>query len=89
MQHLASKYVKVTSVSLQGAFYGMMIGFAVGISRMICDFAYPQPKCGEEDTRPGYVTLNFMYFALIMFVITTLCIVVLSFFGEKPLPEQV
>ena len=67
----------------------MMIGFALGISRMISDFAYAQPKCGDPDTRPGYVKLNFMYFALIMFVVTTLCIVVLSFFGKEPEPERV
>ena len=67
----------------------MMIGFVLGISRMVCDFAYPQPDCGDLDTRPGYVTLNFMYFALIMFVVTTVCIVVLSFFGEEPEPEKV
>ncbi len=66
-----------------------MIGFALGISRMISDFAFPQPKCGDADTRPGYVKLNFMYFALIMFVVTTLCIVVLSFFGDDPEPEKV
>ncbi|CAB4016059.1 CAAX prenyl protease 1 homolog [Paramuricea clavata] len=72
-----------------GAFYGMMIGFALGISRMICDFAFPQPKCGDADTRPGYVKLNFMYFALIMFVVTTVCIVVLSFFGEESEPEKI
>ena len=73
----------------QGAFYGMMVGFVLGISRMIGDFAYPQPKCGDADTRPGFVTLNFMYFAFIMFVVTTFSIVVLSFFGEKPGPEKV
>ncbi|XP_028415401.1 sodium/glucose cotransporter 4-like [Dendronephthya gigantea] len=72
-----------------GAFYGMMIGFVLGISRMICDFAYPQPDCGETDTRPGFVTLNFMYFALIVFVVTTVCIIVLSFFGEEPELEKV
>ena len=67
----------------------MMIGFALGISRMISDFAFPQPKCGDADTRPGFVKLNFMYFALIMFVVTTVCIVVLSFFGEESEPEKV
>lgn len=71
-----------------GAFYGMMIGFVLGISRMICDFAYPEPKCGDPDERPGFVTLNFMYFALIMFVVTSVCICVLSIFGDKPTAEM-
>ena len=66
-----------------------MIGFVLGISRMICDFAYPQPKCGEDDTRPGFVTLNFMYIALIVFVVTTFCIFVLSFIGDQPELEKV
>ena len=74
---------------MQGAFYGMMLGFVLGISRMICDFAYTEPECGKPDERPGFVKLNFMYFALIMFVVTSLCIAVLSFFGEKPTGNMV
>ena len=56
---------------------------------MICDFAYPDPKCGEDDTRPGFVKLNFVYYALIMFFSTAFSIIVLSLLGDPPEPEKV
>ena len=30
-----------------------MMGTLVGASRMILDFVYEEPMCGEEDTRPA------------------------------------
>jgi hypothetical protein len=32
-----------------------MIGMVVGIIRMILDFVFYEPPCGEEDTRPGFI----------------------------------
>lgn len=36
----------------KGAFYGLISGMVTGIIRMILDFTYIEPACGEEDTRP-------------------------------------
>jgi hypothetical protein len=32
-----------------------MIGMVIGLIRMILDFVYYEPPCGEPDTRPGIV----------------------------------
>lgn len=65
----------------------MIVGFIVGAIRMILDFTHLEPRCGEEDTRPGIIAkVHYMYFALILFWITVITIVVISYF-TKPRPE--
>ena len=68
----------------QGAFWGMIVGFIVGAIRMILDFTHLEPRCGEEDTRPSIIAkVHYMYFALILFWITVITIVVISLFTEQ------
>ena len=63
----------------------MIVGFIVGAIRMILDFTHLEPRCGEEDTRPSIIAkVHYMYFALILFWITVITIVVISFF-TKPM----
>lgn len=64
----------------------MMIGFLVGAIRMILDFSYKEPRCGEEDMRPSIVSkLHYMYFAMLLFWITGISVVVISLF-TRPHP---
>lgn len=71
----------------QGAFWGMIVGFIVGAIRMILDFTHLEPRCGEEDTRPSIIAkVHYMYFALILFWITVITIVVISLF-TKPMKD--
>jgi len=65
----------------------MIVGFIVGAIRMILDFTHLEPRCGEEDTRPSIIAkVHYMYFALILFWITVITIVVVSLFTE-PMKE--
>ena len=65
----------------------MIVGFIVGAIRMILDFTNLEPRCGEEDTRPSIIAkVHYMYFALILFWITVITIVVISLF-TKPMKE--
>ncbi|XP_031552870.1 sodium/glucose cotransporter 5-like [Actinia tenebrosa] len=71
----------------KGAFIGMTVGFIIGAVKMVVDFSYQAPRCGEPDQRPGIVAdLHYMYFAMILFWITTIVILVISAF-TKPLPD--
>ena len=50
--------------NLKGAFWSLMVGLLTGVIRMVLDFIYVEPACGEEDTRPSIikdVTLNKNY----------------------------
>jgi len=76
-----------TKATEKGAFWGMILGFIVGAIRMILDFTHLEPRCGEEDTRPSIIAkVHYMYFALILFWITVITIVVISLFTE-PMAE--
>ncbi|TNM97344.1 hypothetical protein fugu_015500 [Takifugu bimaculatus] len=74
----------------QGAFWGLVIGLVVGCVRMLLDFIYPAPLCYEEDDRPAVLKyVHYLYFSLILSVITLLIVIVISLATEKPKPEQI
>ncbi|NXG21111.1 SC5A9 protein, partial [Grallaria varia] len=71
-----------------GAFWGLMVGLAVGLVRMIIEFIYSTPSCGEEDRRPAVLKdLHYLYFALILCVLTAIVIVLISL-CTPPVPEE-
>lgn len=62
---------------MQGAFWGLVFGTVVGIVRMVCDFAYPDPQCDVPDTRPAIIArIHYMYFAIILALITLVTAVI-------------
>nr|XP_022320873.1 sodium/glucose cotransporter 5-like [Crassostrea virginica] len=75
----------VPRVNEQGAFWGMLIGHTVGITRMILDFVYPSPRCGEEDVRPGVVAgIHFTYFSVLLLGLSWVVCLVGSLLTEAP-----
>ncbi|NWZ63017.1 SC5A9 protein, partial [Acrocephalus arundinaceus] len=75
-------------VNEPGAFWGLMAGLAVGVVRMIMDFVYTAPSCGEEDRRPALVKdVHYLYFALILCALTAIVIVIVSL-CKPPIPEE-
>ena len=67
-----------------------MIGHAIGLARMVLDFAYPVPDCGEPDTRPDFVSkLHYTYFGQMLLAITSLAIVIISLLTKPMDKEQV
>ncbi|NP_001007301.1 sodium/myo-inositol cotransporter 2 [Danio rerio] len=74
----------------KGAFWGLMVGMAVGCTRMILDFIYPTPQCYESDTRPDIIKyVHFLYFSIILTILTLVVVVCVSLATEKPKPEQI
>nr|XP_006822359.1 PREDICTED: sodium/glucose cotransporter 4-like [Saccoglossus kowalevskii] len=75
-------------INEKGAFWGLMIGLAIGMTRLVLDFVYPGPACGEEDTRPSIVgDVHFLYFGIILFVIVLICTTVISLL-TKPIDRN-
>nr|XP_021155740.1 sodium/glucose cotransporter 4 isoform X1 [Columba livia]XP_021155741.1 sodium/glucose cotransporter 4 isoform X1 [Columba livia] len=71
-----------------GAFWGLVVGLAVGLVRMIMEFIYSTPSCGEEDRRPAVLKdLHYLYFALILCVLTAIVIVLISL-CTPPIPKE-
>jgi len=57
---------------------------------MILDFVYIEPGCGEVDHRPVIVSrVHYMYFALLLFALTGIIVVIVSCAGKRPDPSKV
>ncbi|XP_066125346.1 sodium/glucose cotransporter 4 isoform X1 [Saccopteryx bilineata] len=71
-----------------GAFWGLMCGLVVGLLRMVLEFLYPAPACGEVDRRPAVLRdFHYLYFALVLCGLTAIVIVTVSL-CTTPLPEE-
>ncbi|KAM4026315.1 sodium/mannose cotransporter SLC5A10 [Anomaloglossus baeobatrachus] len=74
----------------QGAFWGLMVGLAVGLARMIMEFVYPIPRCGVHDERPSILKdIHYLHFAIILCALTVGVVVGISLLSEPPLHAQV
>uniref|UniRef100_A0A671Y5Z3 Solute carrier family 5 member 9 n=1 Tax=Sparus aurata TaxID=8175 RepID=A0A671Y5Z3_SPAAU len=68
----------------QGAFWGLMSGLVVGLIRMVLEFSYQAPSCGQPDHRPAILAnVHYLYFALILMALTCLIIVAVSLATER------
>ncbi|XP_058992933.1 sodium/glucose cotransporter 4 isoform X2 [Mustela lutreola] len=75
-------------VTEPGAFWGLMFGLAMGLVRMILEFSYPAPACGEVDRRPAVLKdIHYLYFALLLCGLTAIVIVAVSL-CTSPIPEE-
>ncbi|XP_021464219.2 sodium/myo-inositol cotransporter [Oncorhynchus mykiss] len=73
-----------------GAFWGGIVGFALGATRLVLAFVYREPHCDEPDERPSFVKdVHFMYVAAGLFWISGLVAVVVSLCTPPPSIEQV
>ncbi|KAG6925518.1 solute carrier family 5 member 11 [Chelydra serpentina] len=74
----------------KGAFWGLLTGMLLGFIRLVLDFIYLQPQCGEPDHRPSVVRyVHYLYFSMILSVITTVTVVVVSLLTEPPSEEMI
>ncbi|ESP05039.1 hypothetical protein LOTGIDRAFT_109602 [Lottia gigantea] len=63
----------------QGAFWSLISGLLVGLTRLVLDISYQKPACGETDTRPTLLSsVHFLHFAAIITVISFVVCVVVS-----------
>ncbi|XP_063303585.1 sodium/myo-inositol cotransporter [Pelobates fuscus] len=74
----------------QGAFYGGVVGFVLGVSRLILAFVYRVPECDQPDNRPSFIkNIHYMYIATALFWITGIIAVVVSLLTSPPNKEQI
>lgn len=73
--------------SFQGAFWGLMVGLVIGLIRMITEFIYGTGSCLEPSNCPRIICgVHYMYFAIILFFVSILVILGVSFLTE-PIPD--
>ncbi|XP_018535657.1 sodium/glucose cotransporter 4-like isoform X2 [Lates calcarifer] len=72
----------------QGAFWGLMTGLVVGLIRMVLEFSYVAPSCGQPGHRPAILAdVHYLYFALILLGLTCLIIAAVSL-ATAPIPKE-
>ncbi|KAM3940875.1 sodium/glucose cotransporter 1 [Leptodactylus fuscus] len=78
----------VKRVNEPGAFWGLIIGLLIGLSRMIAEFAYGTGSCVKPSNCPAIICkVHYLYFAIILFAATTIIVLAVSFF-TKPIPDK-
>ncbi|KAK1800914.1 hypothetical protein P4O66_005563, partial [Electrophorus voltai] len=75
-------------VNEPGAFYGMVIGLLIGLSRMIAEFAYGTGSCANPSDCPTIICgVHYLYFGLILFAISCLLVLGISLM-TKPIDDK-
>ncbi|XP_041474707.1 sodium/glucose cotransporter 4-like [Lytechinus variegatus] len=73
-------------VNETGAFWGLVCGFLIGLTRAILDFVFGVPSCGQVDDRPAMLkNFHFLHFAAFVYGLTLILIVLFSYLKD-PLP---
>ncbi|XP_075449935.1 sodium/myo-inositol cotransporter [Ascaphus truei] len=74
----------------QGAFYGGIVGFVLGVVRLTLAFVYRVPECDQPDNRPSFIkNVHYMYIATALFWITGIITVTVSLLTPPPSKEQI
>jgi len=74
----------------EAAWWSVIIGLIIGVTRMIIDFSNPAPRCGsgKVDDRPSIITeIHFLHFAILLAGICLIVYVVVSLM-TKPREEK-
>ncbi|KAG7282582.1 hypothetical protein CRUP_018701, partial [Coryphaenoides rupestris] len=75
-------------VNEAGAFYGLVLGMAIGLSRMISEFAFGTGTCAEPSNCPTIICgVHYLYFAIILFSISCILILAISL-ATKPIADK-
>uniref|UniRef100_A0A673XFE3 Sodium/glucose cotransporter 2 n=1 Tax=Salmo trutta TaxID=8032 RepID=A0A673XFE3_SALTR len=75
-------------VNEPGVFYGLTIGLAIGLTRMISEFAYGTGSCVTPTNCPEIICgVHYLYFSIILFCISCLLIVSISLM-TKPIDDK-
>ena len=67
-----------------------MAALVAGLIRLVMVLVYKTDgKCGEDDDAPAILDMHYMYFALLLCVITFAVTTVISLLTERPHPKHV
>ncbi|KAL5012467.1 hypothetical protein ScPMuIL_011018 [Solemya velum] len=84
---LMSIFWKRTTES--AAFWGLIVAHVCGVTRLVLEFVYPTPLCGEEETRPTILyKLHYMYFSQLNLLLTAIVMVAISLFTRARSDEE-
>ncbi|XP_039704275.1 sodium/glucose cotransporter 1-like [Pteropus medius] len=76
-------------VTEQGAFWGLTSGFLIGLLRMVSEFVYcPQPCSGNNEGPMIICSIQYLYFAIFLFIVSLFTILGISLFTDPILDKH-
>uniref|UniRef100_A0AAY4AGE6 Sodium/glucose cotransporter 1 n=1 Tax=Denticeps clupeoides TaxID=299321 RepID=A0AAY4AGE6_9TELE len=74
-------------VNEPGAFYGLILGLCVGLTRMIAEFAFGTGSCVSPTDCPTIICgVHYLYFSIILYTLTGILVVAISLM-TKPIDD--
>ncbi|CAM2718937.1 unnamed protein product [Rotaria socialis] len=76
-------------VNEEGVFWGLICGLVIGLIRFVWEYSYSVPPCvlSHTDQRPDAIKFHYLYFAILLFVLTCLITITVSLL-TRPIPDQ-
>uniref|UniRef100_A0A3Q4G3J3 Sodium/glucose cotransporter 1 n=1 Tax=Neolamprologus brichardi TaxID=32507 RepID=A0A3Q4G3J3_NEOBR len=75
-------------VNETGAFFGLVIGLVIGLTRMIAEFVYGTGSCASPSNCPTIICgVHYLYFGILLFVISCVIILAVSLM-TKPIDDK-
>ncbi|XP_017345155.1 sodium/glucose cotransporter 1 [Ictalurus punctatus] len=75
-------------VNEPGAFYGMLIGLAIGLTRMFAEFVYGTGSCANPSDCPTIICgVHYLYFGLILYAVSLVLVLCISLM-TKPIDDK-
>ncbi|XP_063336755.1 sodium/glucose cotransporter 1-like isoform X1 [Pelmatolapia mariae] len=75
-------------VNETGAFFGLVIGLVIGLTRMIAEFVYGTGSCAVPSNCPTIICgVHYLYFGILLFVISCVIILTVSLM-TKPIDDK-
>ncbi len=68
----------VKRINATGAIWALWSGFVLGIGRLIAEYQKNTGNIGEESILYGFASVNFLHFAIILFVICAIIMIAMS-----------
>ncbi|KAK3102789.1 hypothetical protein FSP39_013921 [Pinctada imbricata] len=80
----------VPRINEKGAFWSLMVGYVVGITRMVLVLTFrDKGDCTRDDQRPAFLkNFHYMYFTICNSILIATVATVISLLSEKPTKEQ-
>ncbi|OWF42602.1 sodium/glucose cotransporter 5-like [Mizuhopecten yessoensis] len=73
---MAILWKRTTELGIVG---GLVISHVCGVIRLVLEFVYPAPPCGEPETRPAILyKVHFLYFGTFLVLLTPLTVAIIS-----------
>ena len=75
-------------ITAQGGLWGMIVGFTVGMTRLIVNI-FKESISADNFLHQWFIATNWLHYLIFLFVLSSVVVIVVSLFTKKPDPEAI